>query len=109
MNIFQLIAQLVPPFVKDAKCAEIGGDQWFPETRGTSVKAARAICRQCPVMEQCREYAVVKYINHGIWGDTSPRERLEIRRQRGLAEPEEEFEDDIDTDLWDEIESQDAL
>lgn len=106
-NIFQLIAQLVPPWVTRAKCAEIGGEQWFPEAKGTPSKAARQICRECPVMELCREYAVVNHINYGIWGDTSPTERVTIRRERGLAE--QEPEDELDLVAWSEVDFQDAL
>ncbi|SEB62785.1 WhiB family transcriptional regulator [Rhodococcus koreensis] len=42
---------------------------------------ARAVCAQCPVLEQCREYAIDAGEPHGIWGGLSARER---NRQRWL-------------------------
>lgn len=102
-----------------AKCAEIGGEAWFPKSKGSPAKEARAICLgneakgipACPVLDLCREYAVENHINYGIWGGTSPRERVAIRRTRGIAELELELEDEdeLDTVEWAEVDFQDAL
>lgn len=43
---------------------------------------AIAICEQCPVMEQCREYAIEAGEQLGIWGGTTPRDREKIRKGR---------------------------
>jgi WhiB family redox-sensing transcriptional regulator len=73
-------------------------DEWFasaeclgadPETffveRGGSSAEAKAICRGCPVEEQCFEYAIENNETHGIWGGRSQSELRKIRRQRRMA------------------------
>jgi WhiB family redox-sensing transcriptional regulator len=65
-----------------ALCANTPGltdEAFFPE-RGESTREAKAICRQCPVRDQCLEYGLGEHF--GIWGGTSGRERQRIRRQR---------------------------
>lgn len=65
-------------------CAQVGGDEWFPDKGGNTL-AAKAVCRRCPVMEQCLQYAVERF-EWGIWGATSDEERQAIRRQRRRAD-----------------------
>lgn len=64
------------------------GDLWFPE-RGASTVEAKAICRACPVQQECLEHAIRVGEKHGIWGGRSERERRRIRRgvstRRGAA------------------------
>lgn len=43
---------------------------------------AKAICKQCPVIEQCREHALRVGESYGIWGGLSEAERMTILRQR---------------------------
>lgn len=54
---------------------------WFPD-KGESTKAAKKICKKCPVTETCKEFAVNNIEVYGIWGGTSDRERKRIRRER---------------------------
>lgn len=56
-------------------------DLFFP-TRGAATKPAKQICARCPVLDQCREYALTEGIHHGIWGGMSERERRRERRRR---------------------------
>ena len=44
--------------------------------------AAKAICRTCPVLEQCREYALLVREPHGIWGGLSEYERRQLLARR---------------------------
>lgn len=46
-----------------------------PEKRTAATKAAKAICRECPLMNECRTYALETNQRFGIWGATSPHER----------------------------------
>lgn len=39
---------------------------------------AKAVCRQCPVEQQCRKYALVLDIRVGIWGATTASDRRKI-------------------------------
>ncbi len=70
----------------EALCVEVGLDLFFPEKDGDSGLTARKVCRMCPVVEACREYAIERFIRYGIWGDTSPKQRERIRAERGLRE-----------------------
>jgi WhiB family redox-sensing transcriptional regulator len=74
-----------PTWADEAVCATVDPDLWFPEKGGNNV-AARAICRTCPVVNECLEYALTQEFNpDGIWGGTSTQDRRRIRRERGLA------------------------
>ena len=43
---------------------------------------AKAICVRCPVLEECREYALEVGETHGIWGGLNEMERRALLRQR---------------------------
>lgn len=67
-------------WMDDAACAEIGFEPFFPE-HGHPAPKAKRICATCPVIDQCLDYAVRNQINDGIWGGTSPKERIALRNQ----------------------------
>jgi WhiB family redox-sensing transcriptional regulator len=67
----------------NARCHEVDPEIFFPE-RGGSSKAARSVCGQCKVREQCLEYALNNKEQFGIWGGTSERERRRLRRERAM-------------------------
>jgi hypothetical protein len=50
----------------------------FPdqEQRTLATKTAKTLCHSCPIIEQCFEYALESNQQHGIWGGTSPSERI---------------------------------
>lgn len=62
-------------------CVGTNPDVFFVE-RGESTGAARNLCRQCPVVGECLEFAIANGEQFGIWGDTTERERRAIRRAR---------------------------
>jgi len=66
-----------------AACIDTAVD-FFP-ARGESLAAARAICRACPVADQCLDYALDHGIKHGVWGGTSERDRRTLRKNRRTA------------------------
>ncbi|MEO8322540.1 MAG: WhiB family transcriptional regulator [Actinomycetota bacterium] len=66
-----------------ARCHEVEPEIFFPE-RGGSSKAARSVCSQCKVREECLEYALNNKEQFGIWGGTSERERRRLRRERAM-------------------------
>ena len=43
---------------------------------------AKAICVRCPVLEECREYALGVRETHGIWGGLNEMERRALLRDR---------------------------
>jgi WhiB family redox-sensing transcriptional regulator len=67
-----------------ANCRGADADLFFPE-RGASTRAAKAICRECSVREECLEFAIRTSEKFGIWGGLSERERRKIRRQRAIT------------------------
>jgi WhiB family redox-sensing transcriptional regulator len=67
-----------------ANCKGANADLFFPE-RGASTRAAKAICRECLVREDCLEFAITAGEKFGIWGGMSERERRRVRRERQIA------------------------
>ena len=52
------------------------------EHRHEREAAAKAICRSCPVLTQCREYALMVREPHGIWGGLNEYERRQLLSRR---------------------------
>ena len=67
-----------PEWTRHAACKDLSAEEadalFFPE-RGGKGNAGRALCRRCPVAEQCLELALTEGEAFGIWGGTSERER----------------------------------
>jgi WhiB family redox-sensing transcriptional regulator len=43
---------------------------------------AKAVCRSCPVLEQCRRHALSVQEPYGVWGGLSESERDDLLRDR---------------------------
>lgn len=43
---------------------------------------AKVLCRRCPVIEECREYALRTREEHGVWGGLNEAERRRVLRLR---------------------------
>ena len=67
-----------------ARCLDEDPDLFFPigSTGPAIVQANRAkqVCRQCPVIEDCLEWALRNYQDAGVWGGTTEEERRVMRR-----------------------------
>lgn len=68
-------------WIEQALCRQVGGDEWFPD-QGQSTHAVKAICRRCPVIAPCLDYALQNNEHFGVWGGTSEPERRRIRKAR---------------------------
>lgn len=68
----------IPEWFADALCAQVGGDNWFPEKSHTP-KHAKRICASCPVKTDCLAYALTDPALDGVWGGKTYRERVAIR------------------------------
>ena len=44
-------------------------------------EAAKRVCRRCPVMATCREWAVENHQESGIWGGLNEDERRALKRR----------------------------
>jgi WhiB family redox-sensing transcriptional regulator len=64
-----------------ARCRTLDPDIFFPSD-GLGVQRAAAYCAECPVAEQCLEYAMRNNIPHGVFGGLSERARARLRRSR---------------------------
>lgn len=71
-----------PPWWTDAACRGMGPALFFPEGRGSSPAAAKAVCAGCVAREPCREAGGGEA---GVWGGTSERERRAIRSRSAPA------------------------
>jgi WhiB family redox-sensing transcriptional regulator len=71
-------------WMAEGKCRDLPPDVFFP-SEGLGVQAAQRICAECPVIDQCLEYALAQRIDHGVWGGCSERERRRILRRRRVA------------------------
>jgi WhiB family redox-sensing transcriptional regulator len=69
------------------KCLGYPPEVFFPDERQRSVQrrhenAAKLICRQCPVVQQCRDHALRTPENHGVWGAMTASERAHTLLRR---------------------------
>lgn len=70
-----------------AACAGTSDELWFPESDDVVPAAAQVICGRCPVRAACLTSALRTGEPYGVWGGTSPSERLALRRGLALAGP----------------------
>ena len=67
-------------------CLTADPDLFFPIAAGTAVATqvsrARRICAGCQVRQQCLDFAMRSGEKDGIWGGTTPEERIRDRRAR---------------------------
>ena len=68
-------------------CLTADPDLFFPVATGAvgADQAAKAqrICARCEVRPECLEFAMSSGEAHGVWGGTTPEERVRVRRRRG--------------------------
>lgn len=73
----------------DPPCAEFGLDSFFPEkgvSRHSNLELIRICCDVCPITEECLDWAL-RNENYGIWGGTTARQRVGIRKARNIPQP----------------------
>ena len=65
---------------QEGMCAQTDPDLFFPD-RGDSRsrKLAKEICADCPVAQQCLDFALETDQEYGIWGGTTALDRRRIR------------------------------
>lgn len=69
----------------EAKCKDSDPAFFFPPD-SVGVDRAVRFCRggslvdRCVVIEECLAYAINNYIDDGVWGGTSQRERRKIKK-----------------------------
>jgi WhiB family transcriptional regulator, redox-sensing transcriptional regulator len=79
-----------PVFNNPALCAEVDPEVWFPEDgRNHKYKTpealyAKQLCKRCPALAECREYALRYTGLYGIWGALDPTQRRDIQKQLNI-------------------------
>jgi WhiB family redox-sensing transcriptional regulator len=61
-------------------------DQWFPKSDigpywATVIDEAKAVCRRCPVRDQCLQWALTTGQDTGIWGGLTEQERRDLHHR----------------------------
>lgn len=72
---------------RDAACRDEDPELFFPVGKGEAadLQAARAVlvCERCPVISECRQWALDAPIAlYGVWGGTTEEERAALIRDR---------------------------
>lgn len=69
----------------DAECRTEDPELFFPVgSQGPAllqIEKAKAVCRRCPVMGQCLQWALEHRQETGVWGGMSEDERHAMRRR----------------------------
>ena len=69
-----------------ALCSQVDAALFFVEPGHDKAAAlAKAICRECPLIEPCGLYALTHPEFGGIWGATTEAERKQLRKKRRAA------------------------
>jgi WhiB family transcriptional regulator, redox-sensing transcriptional regulator len=67
-------------------CLSADPDLFFPIATGSAVtretRMALRVCGGCQVRQECLDFAMRSPEMHGIWGGTTPEDRLRARRRR---------------------------
>jgi WhiB family redox-sensing transcriptional regulator len=73
-------------FRHQAACRDEEPELFFPVGNTgpalLQIEEAKAICRRCPVMEECLQWALTTNQEHGVSGGLSEDERRRLKRQR---------------------------
>ncbi|GAB2993749.1 WhiB family transcriptional regulator [Mycobacterium bourgelatii] len=66
-------------WVSQALCRETDPDELF--VRGAAQHQAAAICRHCPVMQECAADALDNRVEFGVWGGMTERQRRQLLKR----------------------------
>lgn len=66
-------------WLKAAACTG-AHDAMFPGSSATEIEDAKALCRRCPVLQECLKWALDTRQEYGVWGGMSEEERFRLRR-----------------------------
>ena len=71
----------------EGACREVPPSLFFPR-RGEVVDMARSVCASCPVIEQCRDYALGVPGLKGVWAGLSENERTALGQEAEASQVE---------------------
>ncbi|GAB3483669.1 WhiB family transcriptional regulator [Nocardiopsis coralliicola] len=71
-------------WVRSGACRSYDPELFFPVSSAgpasESTDLAKAVCRSCPVAQECLQWALRAGEADGVWGGTTPEERRYLRR-----------------------------
>lgn len=67
-----------------ANCKNHDTNTFYLEQGSKLTNAIKKICIDCPVRQQCLEYAIKNHERHGIWGGMGHRSRLKYARKHHI-------------------------
>ena len=82
----------IPKFIleEEPACAQTDPDMFFSKdidmgfglinTKYENLEAAKKVCKECPLVRQCLEYALINN-EIGVWGGTTEYERRLIKKR----------------------------
>lgn len=66
---------------RNASCVGLESTIFYPPTDAES-GPAKAVCSECPVRQDCLEFAITVREKEGIWGGATAAERQSLVRRR---------------------------
>ncbi|WP_329172788.1 WhiB family transcriptional regulator [Streptomyces sp. NBC_01477] len=76
---------MIPDWQHRAACGDEDPELFFPVGNSgpaiLKIEEAKRVCRRCPVMDQCRQWALETGQDAGVWGGLSEDERRSMRRR----------------------------
>ncbi|MDJ0396455.1 WhiB family transcriptional regulator [Rhodococcus sp. G-MC3] len=66
-----------------ARCRAAETVTTFDSEEPSAMNAAKQFCRECPVVQRCRDHAIAANEPHGVWGALTPRERVLYKWSNG--------------------------
>ncbi len=87
-RVWYMIDGIIPNWCDKAVCKSLSAkeiENFFPERETGDAKRraniARSICATCPVSAECLHDALMSNEKFGIWGMTSPKQRIHIKKR----------------------------
>lgn len=68
----------------DGLCRQVDPELWFPE-KSSLASDAKKVCKNCPVIDQCLDYALRHNEKHGVWGGKTANQRKKLRLKLGYT------------------------
>lgn len=69
-------------WMDNAACTEVAPDLFFADaTDLVNTKLAKKVCVECPVKDQCLQYALENRMEFGVWGGLTVLERRSLLRK----------------------------
>jgi WhiB family transcriptional regulator, redox-sensing transcriptional regulator len=83
--LIHTLLMTITDWIDQASCSTCTGKaNWFADEGSIELISAVRICKtQCPVKDECLAHALRNEERHGVWGGTTPRQRLLLTRTGG--------------------------